>query len=221
MFIALSIHKSWDAFVRRYNLFSFTTGYMVFFLVQGRVFFSQCSNQSGVSFQLAAPMPTKKFTHSWVCPLALGVACAWVVGSPKSSCTRCWPRWVLIMFCTWLCQSYPLLICHIWFPAQIFRKYKVSYNSGEFVYRVNSTYIPQSPLNFKLTLRDEWAVCTKGNRRPIMELKAAVTHGGCVIFIVKAQLLLLCFILIKQMYMEHSSDKFSTSHRHERSATPI
>lgn len=54
-----------------------------------------------------------------------------------------------------------------------------------------------------------------------MELKAAVTHGGCVIFIVKAQLLLLllllCFILIKQMYMEHNSDKFSTSHRHERS----
>ncbi|XP_041632110.1 probable cytochrome P450 49a1 [Drosophila kikkawai] len=39
--------------------------------------------------------------------------------------------------------------------AKIFRKYKVSYNSGEFVYRVNSTYIPQSPLNFKLTLRDE------------------------------------------------------------------
>ncbi|KAH8394653.1 hypothetical protein KR222_000876 [Zaprionus bogoriensis] len=39
--------------------------------------------------------------------------------------------------------------------AKIFRKYKVSYSSGEFVYRVNSTYIPQSPLNFKLTLRDE------------------------------------------------------------------
>ncbi|XP_033155254.1 probable cytochrome P450 49a1 [Drosophila mauritiana] len=39
--------------------------------------------------------------------------------------------------------------------AKIFRKYKVSYDSGEFVYRVNSTYIPQSPLNFKLTLRDE------------------------------------------------------------------
>ncbi|XP_043948137.1 probable cytochrome P450 49a1 isoform X2 [Drosophila biarmipes] len=39
--------------------------------------------------------------------------------------------------------------------AKIFRKYKVSYNSGEFVYRVNSTYIPQSPLNFKLTPRDE------------------------------------------------------------------
>ncbi|XP_043640843.1 probable cytochrome P450 49a1 [Drosophila teissieri] len=39
--------------------------------------------------------------------------------------------------------------------AKIFRKYQVSYSSGEFVYRVNSTYIPQSPLNFKLTLRDE------------------------------------------------------------------
>lgn len=41
------------------------------------------------------------------------------------------------------------------FALQIFRKYKVSYSSGEFVYRVNSTYIPESPLNFKLTLRDE------------------------------------------------------------------
>ncbi|XP_068147527.1 probable cytochrome P450 49a1 isoform X1 [Drosophila tropicalis] len=39
--------------------------------------------------------------------------------------------------------------------AKIFRKYKVSYTSGEFVYRVNSTYIPQSPLNFKLTMREE------------------------------------------------------------------
>lgn len=39
--------------------------------------------------------------------------------------------------------------------AKIFRKYKVEYNSGELVYKVNSTYIPESPLNFKLTLRDE------------------------------------------------------------------
>ncbi|BFG04066.1 probable cytochrome P450 49a1 [Drosophila madeirensis] len=39
--------------------------------------------------------------------------------------------------------------------AKIFRKYQVSYSSGEFVYRVNSTYIPQSPLNFKLTLRED------------------------------------------------------------------
>ncbi|KAH8371081.1 hypothetical protein KR093_006157 [Drosophila rubida] len=39
--------------------------------------------------------------------------------------------------------------------AKIFRKYKVSYGAEEFVYRVNSTYIPQSPLNFKLTLREE------------------------------------------------------------------
>ncbi|ALC40607.1 Cyp49a1 [Drosophila busckii] len=37
--------------------------------------------------------------------------------------------------------------------AKIFRKYEVSYESDEFVYRVNSTYIPQSPLNFKLTPR--------------------------------------------------------------------
>ncbi|XP_055920745.1 probable cytochrome P450 49a1 [Eupeodes corollae] len=39
--------------------------------------------------------------------------------------------------------------------AKIFRKYKVEYNSGELVYKVNSTYIPESPLNFKLTLREE------------------------------------------------------------------
>ncbi|XP_051860950.1 probable cytochrome P450 49a1 isoform X2 [Drosophila albomicans] len=39
--------------------------------------------------------------------------------------------------------------------AKIFRKYKVSYDSEEFVYRVNSTYIPKSPLNFKLTPREE------------------------------------------------------------------
>ncbi|XP_017865154.1 PREDICTED: probable cytochrome P450 49a1 [Drosophila arizonae] len=39
--------------------------------------------------------------------------------------------------------------------AKIFRKYHVSYNSDEFVYRVNSTYIPESPLNFKLTPREE------------------------------------------------------------------
>ncbi|KAL7736244.1 hypothetical protein ACLKA6_002921 [Drosophila palustris] len=39
--------------------------------------------------------------------------------------------------------------------AKIFRKYKVSYNSEEFIYRVNSTYIPQSPLNFQLTPRQE------------------------------------------------------------------
>ncbi|XP_037942055.1 probable cytochrome P450 49a1 [Teleopsis dalmanni] len=39
--------------------------------------------------------------------------------------------------------------------AKIFRKYKVEYNSGELVYKVNSTYIPESPLNFKLTLRQE------------------------------------------------------------------
>ncbi|XP_062130747.1 probable cytochrome P450 49a1 [Drosophila sulfurigaster albostrigata] len=39
--------------------------------------------------------------------------------------------------------------------AKIFRKYKVSYDSDEFVYRVNSTYIPKSPLNFKLTPREE------------------------------------------------------------------
>ncbi|XP_030558874.1 probable cytochrome P450 49a1 [Drosophila novamexicana] len=39
--------------------------------------------------------------------------------------------------------------------AKIFRKYRVSYDSDEFIYRVNSTYIPQSPLNFKLTPRNE------------------------------------------------------------------
>lgn len=39
--------------------------------------------------------------------------------------------------------------------AKIFRKYKVEYNYGELVYKVNSTYIPESPLNFKLTLRDD------------------------------------------------------------------
>ncbi|XP_030388533.1 probable cytochrome P450 49a1 [Scaptodrosophila lebanonensis] len=39
--------------------------------------------------------------------------------------------------------------------AKIFRKYEVSYSSDEFVYRVNSTYIPKSPLNFKLTPRDK------------------------------------------------------------------
>ncbi|XP_067632322.1 probable cytochrome P450 49a1 [Eurosta solidaginis] len=39
--------------------------------------------------------------------------------------------------------------------AKIFRKYKVEYNSGELMYKVNSTYIPESPLNFKLTLRVE------------------------------------------------------------------
>uniref|UniRef100_A0A1A9X3H2 Cytochrome P450 n=1 Tax=Glossina brevipalpis TaxID=37001 RepID=A0A1A9X3H2_9MUSC len=38
--------------------------------------------------------------------------------------------------------------------AKIFRKYKVEYNYGELIYEVNSTYIPKSPLNFKLTLRD-------------------------------------------------------------------
>ncbi|KAM7343730.1 cytochrome P450 49a1 isoform 1-T1 [Cochliomyia hominivorax] len=38
--------------------------------------------------------------------------------------------------------------------AKIFRKYKVEYNHGELVYKVNSTYIPESPLNFKLTLRE-------------------------------------------------------------------
>lgn len=55
--------------------------------------------------------------------------------------------------CGFICS-----FCHRHFNCmsfQIFRKYKVSYNSGEFVYRVNSTYIPQSPLNFKLTLREE------------------------------------------------------------------
>lgn len=54
--------------------------------------------------------------------------------------------------------SYPLNpsnLPHLIPGKQIFRKYQVSYSSGEFVYRVNSTYIPQSPLNFKLTLRDE------------------------------------------------------------------
>ncbi|KAH8319750.1 hypothetical protein KR074_004911 [Drosophila pseudoananassae] len=39
--------------------------------------------------------------------------------------------------------------------AKIFRKYEVSYDAEEFSYRVNSTYIPQSPLNFRLKLRDE------------------------------------------------------------------
>uniref|UniRef100_A0A1I8QAX8 Cytochrome P450 49a1 n=1 Tax=Stomoxys calcitrans TaxID=35570 RepID=A0A1I8QAX8_STOCA len=39
--------------------------------------------------------------------------------------------------------------------AKIFRKYKVEYNHGELEYKVNSTYIPESPLNFKLTVRDE------------------------------------------------------------------
>ncbi|KAH8340065.1 hypothetical protein KR067_007655 [Drosophila pandora] len=39
--------------------------------------------------------------------------------------------------------------------AKIFRKYEVSYDAEEFCYRVNSTYIPQSPLNFRLKLRDE------------------------------------------------------------------
>ncbi|XP_075168655.1 cytochrome P450 49a1 [Haematobia irritans] len=39
--------------------------------------------------------------------------------------------------------------------AKIFRKYKVEYNHGELEYKVNSTYIPESPLNFKLTVRNE------------------------------------------------------------------
>ncbi|XP_011293186.1 probable cytochrome P450 49a1 isoform X2 [Musca domestica] len=39
--------------------------------------------------------------------------------------------------------------------AKIFRKYKVEYNHGELEYKVNSTYIPESPLNFKLTVREE------------------------------------------------------------------
>lgn len=37
---------------------------------------------------------------------------------------------------------------------QIFRKYEVGY-SGKLVYKVNSTYIPESPLNFKLMERPE------------------------------------------------------------------
>ncbi|TMW43664.1 hypothetical protein DOY81_011256, partial [Sarcophaga bullata] len=34
-------------------------------------------------------------------------------------------------------------------------KQNVEYNHGELVYKVNSTYIPKSPLNFKLTLRQD------------------------------------------------------------------
>ncbi|XP_055380217.1 probable cytochrome P450 49a1 [Condylostylus longicornis] len=38
--------------------------------------------------------------------------------------------------------------------AKIFRKYKVEYNYGELKYKINSTYIPESPLKFKLTPRE-------------------------------------------------------------------
>jgi cytochrome P450 family 49 subfamily A len=38
---------------------------------------------------------------------------------------------------------------------QLFRKYQIGYDYGKLTYKVNPTYIPEQPLKFKLTERDE------------------------------------------------------------------
>lgn len=39
--------------------------------------------------------------------------------------------------------------------SKMFRKYEVEYNYGKLTYKVNPTYIPEQPLKFKLTERNE------------------------------------------------------------------
>lgn len=44
-------------------------------------------------------------------------------------------------------------VCQCMCYFQFFRKYKIEYNYGKLTYKVNPTYIPEQPLKFKLTER--------------------------------------------------------------------
>lgn len=51
---------------------------------------------------------------------------------------------------------YSLILCILvlFLHLQFFRKYKIEYHYGKLTYKVNPTYIPEQPLKFRLTERE-------------------------------------------------------------------
>lgn len=54
--------------------------------------------------------------------------------------TLIWHRTIIVLF-------------SLFVIFQFFRKYRIEYNYGKLTYKVNPTYIPEQPLKFKLTER--------------------------------------------------------------------